>query len=415
MGGGVLVAVLVVAVLLGGVPALARRRAELGAWHVGARATTSRPSGAHRAAAPARASVGRPAEQLGARVVTTLSPLASVPPLSSVPRREPGAARVLDRRQGVPRPRCAGGSASRAPLLVRGQVPPATSSATPELADELADPGTRARDAAEERATRARVARALREAPTAALAVTSPATSSSTSPATSPVPPPSDAGAGSCPTRELPVVGGAGTPTQDRGRSSSADVPRQRSRRRDGRAPGRRPAARRGHTLVLAALLATALAVVGLAVAGHVPLVVAALAPALVAVHLVLLRRAAVARRRTARQQHRRAAAASRAARVAAAAAAAAESRAEEARLAERDRPVFFDLDVPVERPRRPTTAGGVVTGPLTSLTDLRAAAAAEAAEGVRGPSVLAPPVEQPPAEQPPAPAVGRARRRRSA
>ncbi|ROP42958.1 hypothetical protein [Pseudokineococcus lusitanus] len=353
MDGGATAALLVLAVLLVGVPRMSRRRAELGSWHAAGRgdAETAPRAVPLASRTPLRRALPGRRDTAAREVATPAVAGATVlAPGTGLRRATPGA-RVLVRRSAVPRPRCAPGSSSRPVLAGRPATPLEGSS------DLIVVAGTAVETPLE----------APFEAPVATTVAAVPAVDDVRASDVVPARP-----AGTAP----------GVPAPRRAPSSRTAAP----------AGGARPVGRVDgpvrHLVRLGTTAAAALLVGVLAVLGVVPAPAAALLPLLLAADVVVLRRRAVRTRAAARERARRARSAAPPAAVA-------------------------DVAAPAPAPAAaPAPRTGAVTGLLPSLADLRAAAAADAAPGLRGPATAPRPA---PVEEPARPARPARRRRRSA
>jgi len=357
MDGGATAALLVLAVLLVGVPRMSRRRAELGSWHAAGRGDAGTAPRAVPLASRApllRALPGR--RDAAAREVATpaVAGATVLAPGTGLRRATPGA-RVLVRRSAVPRPRCAPGSSSRPVLAGRPATPLEGSS------DLIVVAGTAVETPLEI------PLEAPLEAPVATTVAAVPAVAVDGVRAPDVVP-------------ARPAGTAPGVPSPRRAPSPRPTAP----------AGGARPVGRVDgpvrHLVRLGTTAAAALIVGVLAVLGVVPAPAAALLPLLLAADVVVLRRRAVRTRAAARERARRARSAA---------------------------PTAAVADVAAPAPAAPPAPRtGAVTGLLPSLADLRAAAAADAAPGLRGPATAPRPA---PVEEPARPARPARRRRRSA
>ena len=395
-----MVALLVLAVLLVGVPSMARRRAELGAWQAAGRGEALRdgveaaPGGAGRGARPV--DVGSPEAALALRPVGT-----------GLRRAAPGP-RVLVRRSAVPRPRCAPGASSR-PVLAGRPLGGATRATAGVVRVSTGGPDAAAPDAAVPDT----------QADSWADSWADPRPSGPSAPAAGQVvlgevvpaprpPAPDDAALDAPAGAAAPVVAASTASAASAALAASAAAraarpTTTRARGGSGAATGARRArprmARRSalHLLRLSVLLLAGAVVGVLAVLGLLPPVAAAVLPGVLALDLVLLRRRAV--RRSAERRAARSARDLGRARGDALAAATVEAAPVEVaavvavvpesagRRADDERPVLVEDG---QEPAASRRADGVVEGLLTPLADLRAAAAAEAADGLRGPAAHA-------------------------
>ncbi|MEJ5866671.1 hypothetical protein WDV85_02825 [Pseudokineococcus sp. 5B2Z-1] len=376
-------ALLVLAVLLVGVPRMARRRAELGEWQAAGRGEHVDGSGTHvsRAGAPRDASPRRRASRAGAAPSSSAStsvglaapgtvggqPLALRSAGTGLRRATPGP-RVLERRSTVPRPRCSPGAGSRRVLAA-----PAPASAPAAASAAASAPASAPAAATAADLAQAPVGAPGSSAPEAATAlvrgevVEGPAERLQTAPAT--VPPPRERTDG---------AGAAGATASSRGAGAGARGPAAGSHRL--------PAVQ------LLAVAVGAVAAVVLAVVGVLPLVAAPAAVAALVLDVVALR-ARARRRRARRPDAARAATARGAGREEAAGSPRADAVLDDA--SPRLEAVLLDLDAtPADGAAADAPAPartGAVTGLLPSLADLRAAAAADSAAGLRGPAAARP------------------------
>ncbi|GAA2028129.1 hypothetical protein WDZ16_06505 [Pseudokineococcus marinus] len=376
-------ALLVLAVLLVGVPRMARRRAELGEWQAAGRGehVDGHGTDVSRAGVPRDASSRRRVPRAGAAPSSSSSssvglaapgavgeqPLALRSAGTGLRRATPGP-RVLERRSTVPRPRCSPGAGSRRVLAASASAPASApvSAAAPDL--DRAPGGARGSSAPE---------------PSTALVrgetVEGPAQRPQTTPATVPQPRERTDGAGA-----------AGATASSRGAGA---------RGTDARGTGVRGTRARAHRLPAVQLLAVAVgavAAVVLAVVGVLPLVAAPAAVTALVLDVAALR--ARARRRRVRRPVAARAATARGTSREETSGAVPTTRAD-AGLADASLlhdAVLLDLDgapadgAPADEAAADAPAPartGAVTGLLPSIADLRAAAAADGAAGLRGPA----------------------------